>query len=62
MFYVNVTCKPKTQGWAIYIFYTHEIVVLLLYRNKDFTYCKYSLATGYIQHADLIIYEKESCR
>ena len=39
IFYVNVTYKPKTHGWAIYISYKHEIVYCYMacHRNKDFT-------------------------
>ena len=41
IFYVNVTYKPKTQIWAIYISYKHGIVIyccMACHRNKDFTY------------------------
>ena len=35
IFYVNVTYKPKTQGWAIYISYKHEIVYIVIWHVTE---------------------------
>ena len=35
IFYVNVTYKPKTQGWAIYISYRHEIVYIVIWHVTE---------------------------
>ena len=35
IFYVNVTYKPRTQGWAIYISYKHEIVYIVIWHVTE---------------------------
>ena len=32
---MNVTYKPKTQGWAIYISYKHEIVYIVIWHVTE---------------------------